>query len=185
MINGETVLGVIPARSGSKRVPDKNLRSYRGKPLLQWAIEGARASKYLDELIVSSDSASILDMAATIDRHVHALPRPQWLATDQAMNEGVLIHMLYTFKWHDWVVLLQPTSPLRTAQDIDTCIERAQPGKGCVTFNEYGKRNGAVYVTRSTWLVSSASFHPDTFDQFLEMPNERSIDLDYAQDFER
>lgn len=183
MINGETVLGVIPARAGSKRVPDKNLRSYRGKPLLQWAIEGARGSKYLDRLVVSSDSPAALQMAEA--HEAEAVARPAWLATDHAMNEGVLIHLLYTLRWYDWVVLLQPTSPLRTAQDIDTCIERAQAGKGCVTFNEYGKRNGAVYVTRSTWLVSSASFHQDTFDQFFEMPNERSLDIDYAVDFDR
>lgn len=183
MIDGKTVLAAIPARAGSKRVPDKNLREYRGKPLLQWAIEAARGSKYIDSIVVSSDDSRILEIAT--DMHARALRRPAWLSGDKAMNEGVLIDLLYTFQWHDWVALLQPTSPLRTSEDIDTCIERAQLGRGCITFNEYGKRNGAVYVTRSTELVAHAAFHADTFDQFLVMPNERSLDIDYASDFER
>ena len=67
MIQGQSVLALIPARAGSKRVPDKNLRPYRGKPLLQWAIEGARGSKYIDMLVVSSDSPRILEMADQLD----------------------------------------------------------------------------------------------------------------------
>lgn len=182
MINGQTVLAVIPARAGSKRVPDKNLRPYRGKPLLEWAVEGARKSKYIDRLVISSDSTRVRELAEKLK--VDADARPEWLSTDTAMNEGVLIDLLYTRYWADWVVLLQPTSPLRAAADIDTCLERAQLGRGCITFNEYGKRNGAVYVTRSTELISHATFHPETFDQFLIMPNERSLDIDYATDFD-
>ena len=182
MIDGQTVLAVIPARAGSKRVPDKNLRHYRGKPLLQWAIDGAKASQYIDRTLVSTDSHQIEDLAIGLGAEIHR--RPKWLSHDTAMNEGVLIHCLYTVEWAEWVVLLQPTSPLRTTADIDTCIERAQLGKGCITFNEYGKRNGAVYVTRSTELIAHATFHPETFDQFLVMPNERSLDIDYATDFD-
>jgi CMP-N,N'-diacetyllegionaminic acid synthase len=182
MIDGQTVLAVIPARAGSKRVPDKNLRDYRGKPLLQWAIDGAKGSKYIDRFFVSSDSPAILALADTLDAPI--LQRPAWLSGDSAMNEGVLIHTLFKHYWADWVVLLQPTSPLRTAADIDTCIERAQIGRGCITFNEHGRRNGAVYVTRSTELIAHAAFHPNTFDQFLIMPNERSLDIDYATDFD-
>ena len=182
MIQGQSVLAVIPARAGSKRVPDKNLKPYRGKPLVQLAVESARGSRYIDTLIVSSDSPRILELADKLG--VRGFERPEWLSHDTAMNEGALIHMLYTVQWSDWVVLLQPTSPLRVAADIDTCIERAQLGRGCITFNEYGKRNGAVYVTRSTELIAHATFHPETFDQFLIMPNERSLDIDYANDFE-
>jgi CMP-N-acetylneuraminic acid synthetase len=178
MINGQTVLAVIPARAGSKRVPEKNFLPYRGKPLIQWAVESAHQSRYIDDLVISSDSDRVAGLDAAF------LLRPHWLSTDSAMNEGVLIHTLYTYRWTDWVVLLQPTSPLRTSADIDTAIERAQLGRGCVSFNEYGKRNGAVYVTRSTELVAHATFNPETFDQFLIMPNERSLDIDYATDFD-
>lgn len=180
MINGQSVLAVIPARAGSKRVPDKNFRPYKGKPLIEWAVESARQSKYIDDLVISSDS----DRIAEADLDAVFLLRPPWLSTDTAMNEGVLIHTLYTHWWADWIVLLQPTSPLRTAADIDTAIERAWLGRGCITFNEYGKRNGAVYVTRSIELIAHATFHPETFDQFLIMPNDRSLDIDYATDFD-
>lgn len=181
MINGQSVLGVIPARGGSKRVPGKNLKSYKGKSLLAWSVEAARQSQYLDYFCISSESDEILRQAAALK--VEALRRPDWLATDKAMNEGVLVHVLYTWKWADWIVLLQPTSPMRTGADIDTCIERAQMGNGCVSYNEHGRRNGAVYVARSTDLVSRIEFAKETLDQFLLMPNERSLDIDYAVDF--
>lgn len=183
MIHGQSVLAVIPARGGSKRVPRKNLKSYCGKSLLAWAVETALPSKYIDQLCVSSDDPAILEAAAWLK--AKPLPRPDWLATDKAQPEGVLIHTLYTFKWADWVVLLQPTSPLRTTADIDGCIERAQGGSGCITFNEHGSRNGAVYVARSTDLIARVEFHRDILDQFLIMPNDRSLDIDYAADFDR
>lgn len=183
MINGQSVIAVIPARGGSKRVPMKNITLYRGKPLVQWSIEAARGSRYLDDFCVSSDDDNILKLASLND--AQAIRRPQWLATDQATNEGVLIHLLYTWKWADWVVLLQPTSPLRTSGDIDACIERAflDYGIGCVTLNEYGRRNGAVYVAKSEWLVSRAEFHRDLDRNYLVMPNSRSVDIDYPPDF--
>lgn len=180
MVNNESVLAVIPARGGSKRTPRKNASDFHGKPLLAYAIEGAKKSKHIDYFCVSSDDSQILDIA--LSHGAPVLKRPAWLADDWAMNEGVLIHTLYTYKWADWVVLLQPTSPYRTSDDIDTCIERAQMGNGCVTFNEHGARNGAVYVTRSTFLVSRAKFAENTFDQFLIMPNARSLDIDYPAD---
>jgi CMP-N-acetylneuraminic acid synthetase len=182
VINGQSVMAVIPARGGSKRVPDKNLKIYRGKPIVHWAIFAARGSKYIDHFCVSSDSDDILKLAK--QEHANAIKRPDWLATDHAMNEGVLVHILYTWKWADWVVLLQPTSPLRHSKDIDECLERAQMGRGCVTYNEYGKRNGAVFVARTTDLISRIEFSRDTLDQFLIMPNDRSLDIDYAVDLD-
>ena len=181
MINGKTVLAVIPARGGSKRVPMKNVTFYKGKPLIEWAIDSARQSKYIDHFCVSSDDYNIIGIAESCG--ATALPRPAWLATDHAMNEGVLVHTLYTWKWADWVVLLQPTSPLRTGEDIDTCIERAQGHPGCVSFNEYGRRNGAVYVADSQQLVASIAFDRDVERIFYIMPNTRSLDIDYASDF--
>lgn len=183
MIEGKSVLAVIPARAGSKRCPGKNMRRYRGKTLVEWAVESARESKYLDELVVSSEDQNILAHARSLG--VTALQRPDWLATDKATTEGILIHMLYTWRWADWVVLLQPTSPLRTGDDIDLCIERSRldMGVGCLTVNEHGHRNGAVYVVDSTWLVSSACFHRDLDRNLLIMPNRRSLDIDYDTDF--
>jgi CMP-N,N'-diacetyllegionaminic acid synthase len=182
MIHGKSVLAVIPARGGSKRLPRKNLQNYKGKSLIRLAVDSARHSKYIDELVLSTEDAHIAEHAQ--DCGVKVVLRPDWLAHDQAMNEGVLIHTLYTHRWADWIVLLQPTSPQRTAEDIDTCIERAHlgNGNGCITLDEYGKRNGAVYVARSEYLIASMSFAKETFHNFLTMPLERSLDVDYEQD---
>jgi len=183
VINDQSVIAVIPARGGSKRVPMKNVAFYRGRPLLQWAIDAAKESKYLDDFCVSSEDSNILGIALQLG--AKAEKRPAWLATDRAMTEGVLIHLLYTWKWADWIVLLQPTSPLRTAEDIDTCIERASldMGIGCLTLNEHGRRNGAVYVVKSEWLISSVEFNRDLDRNYLVMPNNRSLDIDYPPDF--
>lgn len=182
MIKGETCIAVIPARGGSKRVPRKNLATYKGRSLIDLSLHCARESKYIDAVAVSSEDAEIQSHARKLGATV--LERPVWLATDKAMNEGVLIHSLYTWRWADWIVLLQPTSPQRTAEDIDTCIERAHDGDGCVTIDQYGKRNGAVYVCRSTFLIAMACYHVDAFRHFLTMPNDRSLDIDYPQDLQ-
>lgn len=183
MINGKTVLAVIPARGGSKRVPLKNLRVYRGKTLIEWAADAAKQSKYIDYLVLSSDDDRILAEGKRLG--LTSIKRPDWLATDRAMSEGAIVHLLYTHQWADWSVLLQPTSPLRTAEDIDTALERAQLGTGCISFNEFGNRNGAVYVAHTTTMLSKIEFSRETMDQFIIMPNERSLDIDYAPDFDR
>ena len=180
VIKNESIIAVIPARGGSRRIPRKNLQPYMGKSLIAWAVESARKSRYLDDFCVSSEDDEIIKHATNCGAKV--IKRPAWLATDRAMNEGVLIHLLYTWKWADWIVLLQPTSPQRTGADIDECIERAQMGSGCVTYNEHGKRNGAVYVTRAEHLISRAEFHREIIDQFFIMPNNRSLDVDYTVD---
>lgn len=182
MIEEKTVLGIVPARGGSKRCPLKNITLYKTKPLLGWAIESGLASKYIDEVVVSSDDDNILALAE--DYPVKAIKRPDWLSHDRAMTEGVAIHLLYTYKWADWIVLLQPTSPLRTGADIDKCIERAEDnGYAAMTVNEHCARNGAVYVAWSKWLIANAAFHRDIDRNYLIMPNARSLDIDYAIDF--
>lgn len=180
MINGQSVIAVIPARGGSKRLPDKNLKRYHGKTLIEWAIIAAQRSKYLDAFCVSSDSAPILGLARELG--ALALERPDWLATDQAMTEGAMIHHLYTWRWADWAVLLQPTSPLRTSEHIDDCIKAAQGFNGCLTVDERGQRNGAVYVIKSEILVSGVTFTERQIDRVMEMPNSLSLDINYAVD---
>ena len=118
MINGETVLAIVPARGGSKRLPRKNLLPLHGKPLIVWTIESGLKSKYVDRLIVSSDDPEILAVA----KHSHAetIERPAALARDDTsifpVVEDTLIKVETDF---DILVLLQPTSPLRTQEHID------------------------------------------------------------------
>ena len=123
MINGKTVLAIIPARGGSKGVPRKNVRDLAGKPLIYWTIDNAKNSKYIDRLILSSDDEEIVDVARAAGCDVPFV-RPVELATDTATGVDVLCHAVENAgAQYDYVVLLQPTSPLRESTDIDAAIE--------------------------------------------------------------
>jgi len=121
MLNKKTFLAVIPARGGSKRLPHKNILPLAGKPLISWSIEAAQGSKYIDEIVVSSDDNKILQIAQQYN--AQTLLRPKELASDTATTFDTLKHTLENFKKYDYLVLLQPTSPLRDNADIDKAIE--------------------------------------------------------------
>jgi N-acylneuraminate cytidylyltransferase len=123
VINGKRFLGIIPARGGSKGVPGKNIRPVGGKPLIAWTIEAARSSKYLDRVVLSSDDASIASIALAHTCEVPFIREPN-LATDTASTIDVVLDALTRCPGYEWVVLLQPTSPLRSADDIDRAIEQ-------------------------------------------------------------
>lgn len=124
MINGMSVLAVIPARGGSKGIKRKNLREVGGKPLIAWTINAANQSRYIDRLILSTDDAEICECAQQWGCEV-PFDRPHELATDTASSVDVVIHALGQLKEkYDLIVLLQPTSPLRSTDDIDNCIEK-------------------------------------------------------------
>jgi N-acylneuraminate cytidylyltransferase len=120
------VLAIIPARGGSKGVPGKNVRLLAGKPLLAWSIGAAQDSRSVNRIVVSSDSAEILEDGARFG--AERLARPAELATDDAPTDEVLVHALLALGvdgYHpDLVVLLQPTVPVRRAGLIDACIDR-------------------------------------------------------------
>lgn len=122
MIGAARILGLIPARGGSKGIPGKNLAELGGKPLLAWTIAAARASRYLDRVVLSSEDPAILEAGK---RHGCDVPfrRPAELARDESSSADVAAHALEQLPGYDYLVLLQPTSPLRTAGDIDACIE--------------------------------------------------------------
>lgn len=123
MIGNKAVLGVIPARGGSRRVPRKNLRSVGGRPLIAWTIEEAKKSRHIDRLILSSEDDEIIAVAKEWGCEV-PFKRPAELATDEAEGMGPVLHAVNALPGFDIIVILQPTSPLRTAEDIDTCIEQ-------------------------------------------------------------
>lgn len=122
MIKGLTVLAVIPARAGSKRFPGKNLAVLGGKPLIAWSIEAARSSRFVDRIVVSSDSTKIIDEARSFGADAPFV-RPAHLAADGASTWDTLAHALDEVAGFDLVVLLQPTSPLRTTADVDAAIQ--------------------------------------------------------------
>ena len=173
MINKKTVLAVIPARGGSKRCPRKNIRDFRGIPLLAWTYKAADNSSYIDRIILSTEDAEIKSSAEKIGFQV--IERPADLATDTATCEDVIRHVLRSYP-ADWVVLLQPCSPLRTSEDIDTCIELAQHNGACISYSTAGIKNGAVFVARRDLIDRySFSFLGSTVHY---MPIYRSLDID-------
>ena len=126
MFEGREILAIIPARGGSKGLPGKNIRMLAGKPLIAWSIEAAKASTYIDRLIVSTDSVEIADTAQQWGAEVPFL-RPPHLATDEAKGMDVVLHALEQLglppSSTSLVLLLQPTSPLRITEDIDMAVE--------------------------------------------------------------
>jgi CMP-N,N'-diacetyllegionaminic acid synthase len=122
MLNGKTFLAVIPARGGSKRLPRKNVLKLAGKPLIAWTVEAAKNSKYIDRIIVSSDDTEILQIAD--DLKVENIKRPDKLANDTSSTFSVVEHVIRQCNSNfDFILLLQPTSPLRNAAHIDEAIE--------------------------------------------------------------
>jgi CMP-N,N'-diacetyllegionaminic acid synthase len=123
------VLGLIPARGGSKGVPRKNIRLLCGKPLLQYTAESALAARHLARVILSSDDEEVAKVGERCGLQVPFL-RPAHLAQDDTPMLPVIQHALNWFASRDErfaaVCLLQPTNPLRRSEDIDGCIEMLQ-----------------------------------------------------------
>ena len=118
---------VIPARGGSKTLPGKNIRLIAGKPLLAWSVEAALASTQFGRVIVSTDDPQIADVARHAGADVPYL-RPAALAQDHSSTLSVVLHMLDWLEQNgdnlpEWVMVLQPTSPLRTADDIRNAVD--------------------------------------------------------------
>lgn len=126
MIDGASVLSIIPARGGSKGLPRKNVLPLGGRPLIQWTVAASRASRHVDRTILSTDDAEIAARAREAGCEVPFM-RPPELATDEASTVDVILHALQALEAEgarfDYTVVLQPTSPLRLAEDIDACIE--------------------------------------------------------------
>ncbi len=121
MLNGKTFLAIIPARGGSKRLPRKNVLDLEGKPLIAWSIEAGLKSKYIDKVIVTSDDDEILDIAKKFGSNF--IKRPNELASDTATTFDALKHTINNVEEYEYIILLQPTSPLRTQKHIDEAIE--------------------------------------------------------------
>jgi CMP-N,N'-diacetyllegionaminic acid synthase len=138
MIQGSSILAVIPARGGSKGVPHKNLREIAGKPLIAWAIEAGRQSQYIDRLILSSEDPEIIRIAQSWGCEAPFV-RPAELARDETPGIEPVLHAVSALpERYDYIMLLQPTSPLRLAEDIDSCVETClrHHAVACITVNE-------------------------------------------------
>ena len=146
MIGGKRVLGIIPARGGSKGVPGKNIQRVGGRPLIAWTIAAGKQSAYLDELIVTTDDDAIMAVAQTEGATV-PFRRSADLATDTANSVDVALDAADRMPGFDILVLLQPTSPLRTSADIDTALELMinAGATGCASVCEAGDHPWLVF----------------------------------------
>lgn len=126
MYKGKKILGLIPARGGSKGIPHKNIVDLCGKPLINYTIEAGLNSKYIDYLMVSTDSQEIAEVSKATGAEVPFM-RPSELASDTTKTVDAVVHAIKTLDKNgeefDTLVLLQPTQPLRTTDDIDKSIE--------------------------------------------------------------
>ena len=166
------ILALIPARAGSKRLPGKNIKELCGKPLIAWTIEAALKSKYLDQVIVSTDSNEIAKISKQYGATIPFI-RPENIAQDTSSTTEVINHCLDFLKEERFthVLLLQATSPLRVSNDIDLAVD---------TLLE--KKANAIYsvceVDHSPLWMNTL---PDdlSFDNFLkpESSGVRSQDL--------
>ena len=117
----KTFLAIIPARGGSKRLPRKNILDLCGKPLISWSIEAALKSKYISKVVVSSDDEEILNISSNFGADI--IKRSYELANDTATTFDAIKHTINNLEKYDYIVLLQPTSPLRNEKHIDEAIE--------------------------------------------------------------
>lgn len=188
-------IGIIPARGGSKGIPRKNMAMCGGKPLIQWTIEAARASN-LTHLVVTSEDNEILSFAEANKTHI--VVRSERLASDTAkMTDVVRDALAATDQEFDYALLLQPTSPLRTTEDINAAIAMypeevtsVYESLALLWHEESGNRqargsrlfqNGAIY-----------GFVPKGWDgvfakpsaKWVVMPRSRSVDVDDEFDLE-
>lgn len=193
------ILGIIPARGGSKGIPRKNLYPLNGKPLINWTFEAAESSE-LDSVRITTDDEEIIKVYGLI----LCFERPPELCQDDTPMIPVVQHAVVKCeeqrgKYVDAVMLLQPTSPLRTTEDINKAIRLFKDSNADSLYSGYYmgikhksrvydkhkepphfQRNGAIFIT-SRELIDKGQLWSDNVVEF-EMPKSRSIDIDDLDD---
>lgn len=160
MFNNKRFLAIIPARSGSKGLKDKNIKELNGKPMIAYSIETAKNSSIFDDIIVSTDSQQYANISLEYEASVPFL-RPEYLSTDTATTNDVVEYTIKELmklrKEYDYFVILQPTSPLRKAEDI----------LGAVKLLFEKNANSVVSVCE----VEHTPLYMNTLDETLSMDN--------------
>ncbi len=169
-------LGIIPARSGSKGLPNKNIKLLKGKPLLAWTIEEALSSKYLEQVIVSTDSSEIAQIAINYGALVPFL-RPKNLATDESPTVDTVLDLIKKLPNYDYVVLLQPTSPLRTIEDIDSAIDimKTAKAKALVSVCESDESPYWMYKMNANNILSPLVEATESISRRQDLPKSYTV----------
>ena len=119
------VLTIIPARGGSKKLKNKNIKIFNGKPLIYWTIKQAQESKYGSNIYVTSDSKKILEISKKLNCNV--IKRPKNISSDNSSSEEAIKHLINSITFNkkiDYIIFLQCTSPLRSYKDIDNAMKK-------------------------------------------------------------
>jgi CMP-N,N'-diacetyllegionaminic acid synthase len=185
LIGSSKVLALIPARAGSKGLPGKNIRPLHGKPLLAWPIAAAKASRYVDKVVVSTESPAFADIAIANGAEVPTL-RPAELAADTSPSSAAVIHMLDHLaaqgEVFDYLLLLEPTSPLTEGSDIDAALEtlhtHRQNGDALVSVSELVAKHPAFAVEKD----ECGRIKPYTAVDFTRLPRRQDIDAMFVLD---
>ncbi len=185
MIGSSKVLALIPARAGSKGLPGKNIRPLLGKPLLAWPIAAAKASQYVDRVVVSTDSAEFSEIARLHGADVPVL-RPGVLAADTSPSSAAVIHMLDHLAAHgevfEYILLLEPTSPLTEGSDIDAALEtlhaNRQDGDALVSVTELLNSHPAFSVK----CGKKGRIEPYAAVDFTRLPRRQDVEPLFALD---
>ena len=170
MYKNKTFLAIIPARGGSKRLPRKNVLDLNGKPLIAYSIEAGLDSSYIDKVVVTSDNDEIL----TISKKYGAITinRPNELASDTATTFDAIKHAVDNYEKYDYIVLLQPTSPLRDRDHIDKAIELLESKNADAIVSVCKMDHSPLWSNTLDESLSMAGFLKD------EALNKRSQDLE-------
>ena len=212
MFNNKSFLAVIIARGGSKRLKNKNILKFQNKTLIERSFLEAKKSKYIDKIILSTESKKIIQIAKKIGLNAPYI-RPKRLSKDNIGADKVLLHAAQKFqKNFDFIILLQPTSPLRKSIDIDRCIKRlckkklsyittiykskekkkfmvdiVKPGYIKKFNNKMNRKlyyhlNGAIYIAKINDFLKKKKLLTKKTGYFV-MSEEQSIDIDLKQDY--
>ena len=146
MINEKKIIAIIPARGGSKGIKKKNLYNIAGFPLIYWTINEIKKIHFIDKIVLTSDDYDIINYCKSLNCDV-PFKRPNILSTDDAKTSDVILDVLKRLPGYDYFILLQPTSPLRTACDIMKAFDKmiSSNSKTCIS----------VYKTtvKANWLL--------------------------------
>ena len=205
----KNILIIILARKGSLRIKNKNMRIFNNKPLISWTIEQALRIKNSNKrVILSTDSEEILDYSKKF-KDLEKVKRPKSISTSKSSSFEAIRHIIKKIKYEGNIILLQPTSPLRSDKDIkeviklmirgkspimsicecvhnSSLITNCSPTKKFIPINNKLEKlyypNGAIYAAHTSWIKKNNTFYTKKTYTYL-MPQERSIDIDYEFQF--